>query len=130
MKARNLIMPIAVVLLLLMVTTPLASAQGGEGGASWASPSYSTWLMIQNLGDSEATVTIQLYDTSGTLHQTISDIKIAAGSLYYVNPDTDISGDNFRGSAVVSSDQPIDAVVTIYDYNLSLIHISEPTRPY
>jgi hypothetical protein len=117
MKKLRLVVPVLIILALLSSIAPATLAQGGEVGASWNAPIYSTWLMIQNLGTAEATVTIELYSTSGALYQTISNLKIPAGSLRYINPDTDITGTSFQGSAVVSADQPIEAVVTIYDYN-------------
>jgi len=75
----------------------------------------STAFAVQNLGAGPAQVVVEFRDTNGALKNTLSQ-TIAPGANY--NFDQRYSSgypgtDSFQGSAIVSADQPIGAVVNI-----------------
>jgi hypothetical protein len=82
----------------------------GDGSDPWVAG-----IQVANLDSQPATVTIEFYNTSGTLVYTYVDsTAIAAGDArtYYVPsilPDS--AATSFRGSAVVSSERNIAAIV-------------------
>ncbi|RMF29428.1 MAG: hypothetical protein D6759_13855, partial [Chloroflexi bacterium] len=60
-----------------------------------------------NLGSSTATIAINFYNTSGSVVGTINDSISVGGNVLYYTPSRSEVPDNFLGSAVVSSDQPV-----------------------
>ncbi len=94
----------------LMVTGLTPAVVSGDGSEPWVAG-----IQVANLDTQPATVTIEFYDTSGTLVYTYVDsTPIAAGDAktYYVPailPDS--AATSFRGSAVVSSERNIAAIV-------------------
>jgi len=86
----------------------LVLAQGGLPGAGWKSGQQ-----IQNVGASNATIQFVAYGTDGTEYDCGSDIAEPYAS---VNVATDIDcpvAAGFAGSAVVSADQPMAAIVNV-----------------
>ena len=94
----------------LMVTALTPAVVSGDGSDPWVAG-----IQVANLDTQPATITIEFYNTSGTLVYTYVDsTPIAAGDseTYYVPtilPDS--AATSFRGSAVVSSERNIAAIV-------------------
>jgi len=94
----------------LMVTALTPAVVFGDGSDPWVAG-----IQVANLDTQPATVTIEFYNTSRTLVYTYVDsTPIAAGDArsYYVPtilPDS--AATSFRGSAVVSSERNIAAIV-------------------
>jgi len=80
-----------------------------------ADGTMSTAFAVQNLGDSEASVTVEFRGTDGNLTNSLSE-SIEAGQNYNFDQRYD-SGDPgedpFQGSAIVLSNQPIGAVANV-----------------
>lgn len=102
---------IAVTLLLLVslvATFSLVSAQGGLPGSGWTSGQQ-----IQNVGGDDATVSFMAYDQSGTSTDCgMQSLQPGQSYTYLTDVDCPVSP-GFIGSAVVSADQPIAAVVNV-----------------
>ncbi len=107
MKSRLLKLAMVVV---LMMTAMVPAVVSGDGSDPWVAG-----IQVANLDSQSATITIEFYNTSGTLVYTYVDPSpIAAGDArtYYVPtilPDS--AATSFRGSAVVSSERNIAAIV-------------------
>lgn len=99
---------ISVVLLVSLLITVVASAQSNLPGGGWWSGQQ-----VQNVGDDTATIIITAYDKDSTSTYEAQD-SIATGASTTFMP-SDFSGmpTGFQGSAVVSSDQPIVAMVNV-----------------
>jgi len=100
---------ISILLLIAMFITSIASAQGGLSGSMWWSGEQ-----VQNVGDSQATVSITAYDNASSATYT-EDTTIDPGESHTFTPffEFPTMPDGFQGSAVVSSDQPIKAIVNV-----------------
>ena len=86
--------------------------------------SGSTWMrynaiLVYNMGSTDAHITMKFYEPNGTLKHTVTD-TIPAGTSHgfntrfgiaLTNPET--LGDNFTGSAVVTSDVPVVGVTNV-----------------
>ena len=81
------------------------SQTSAQQGITWT-----TGFQVQNLGTATATVGIELYNRDGTSAASITNESITTSKTYYPVP-TVAAG--FQGSAVVSSDQPVAAIVNI-----------------
>ena len=92
-----------------MFITSIASAQGELSGGNWWSGEQ-----VQNVGDSQATVSITAYDNASSETYT-EDKLVDPGEAYTFTPFFEFltMPDGFQGSAVVSSDQPIKAIVNV-----------------
>ena len=107
MKSRFLKLAMVVV---LMMAAMVPSVVSGDGSDPWVAG-----IQVANLDTQPATITIEFYNTSGTLVYTYVDsTPIAAGDsrTYYmpvILPDSVAT--SFRGSAVVSSERNIAAIV-------------------
>lgn len=92
----------SVALALMLITLTSVSAQGG--GGSWTSFPY-----VSNMGDSDATVVLEFYDTDGDLAYgpvSLSD-PIPPGASVPLDIRPYFSSGTFYGSMVISADQPI-----------------------
>jgi phage baseplate assembly protein gpV len=100
---------ISILLLIAMFITSIASAQGGLSGSMWWSGEQ-----VQNVGDSQATVSITAYDSASSATY-IEETLIDPGESHTFTPFFEFATmpDGFQGSAVVSSDQPIKAIVNV-----------------
>jgi len=106
MNKRTFSILAAVVVLALAVG--VVSAQTGIPGSGWW-----TGEQVQNVGSSTANIVVTAYDKSGALTYTTSQTA-TVGSTIGLTPSSFPGMPNgFIGSAVVSSDQPIKAVVNV-----------------
>jgi hypothetical protein len=102
MKTIRLLLAVLFVLSVLGVNAFPARAE--------AFVSYVSGITIQNLKGSLATVTVSYYDQAGNIiHSTTDSIAGYGVKDYATIPTT--SG--FKGSAIISSDQPVGAVSTL-----------------
>jgi hypothetical protein len=98
------------VAIILIVTAISPAVVFGDGSDPWVAG-----IQVANLDTQPATVTIEFYNTAGTLVYTYADptpIPAGGARTYYVPailPDT--AATSFRGSAVVSSERNIAAIV-------------------
>ena len=97
-----------VILLVLLVSVSLVVAQGGLPGSGWKSGQQ-----IQNVGTADAKVVFTAYDKNGS-NFNCGEKTIAPGAsdTYLTDSDCPVSA-GFIGSAVVSADQPIAAIVNV-----------------
>ena len=108
MKKSTLLKLAMVVVLMMAAMVP--AVVSGDGSEPWVAG-----IQVANLDTQPATITIEFYNTSGTLVYTYVDsTPIAAGDsrTYYmpvILPDSVAT--SFRGSAVVSSERNIAAIV-------------------
>lgn len=99
---------VLMVVMALMVSVGLVAAQKQLPGSGWLSGQQ-----IQNIGTEQATITFTAYNTSGGPINCGGPKTAPAGAGVNVSTrDCDVTGP-FTGSAVVSSDQPIAAVVNV-----------------
>jgi hypothetical protein len=93
------------IIVLVILTVGLVSSASAQ--------IWSTGIQVQNLSStSSATVAVTFYNRDGTVADTLSGDVIAAGSSKtYYQPTQTTLPDGFSGSAVVSSDQPVAAIV-------------------
>jgi hypothetical protein len=105
MKARKVTFVVAMLLAFAFVAVPGARAQMGL--------TYTSSIQVQNLSGSNAQISIQFFDeASQTATSTVISDTIAPGAnkAYFPLPDT---LGTFRGSAVVSADQPVAAITNL-----------------
>jgi hypothetical protein len=99
---------IIAILVISLLVTGVVAAQAGIPGSGWW-----TGQQIQNVSASTATLVVTAYDKNSTSTYSYS-ITATAGSSVNIGPST-IPGlpSGFIGSAVVSSDQPVKAIVNV-----------------
>lgn len=100
----------AIVLAFSLVAS-LASAvfaQNGIPGSGWW-----TGEQIQNVGTDTATIVVTAYDKNGALTYTASQTATVGSTIGLIPSNFPGMPAGFIGSAVVSSDQPIKAVVNV-----------------
>jgi len=97
-----------VILVVLLVSVSLVVAQGGLPGSGWKSGQQ-----IQNVGNASAKVVFTAYDNNGSNFD-CGEKTIAPGAsdTYLTDSDCPVPA-GFIGSAVVSADQPIAAIVNV-----------------
>jgi hypothetical protein len=100
---------VAVAIITTMVS--VVSAQTGIPGTGWW-----TGEQVQNVGTATANVVVTAYDKNSASTYT-SSITVTAGSAFTFLP-SNFAGmpSGFIGSAVVSSDQPIKAIVAVTNF--------------
>ena len=104
---------IIVAIVFLCVGIPLALAQTNPPGSGWT-----TGMQFQNVGDGAADIRLRLYTQQGNSIDCGSRNAPRDGSVnYLVDVDCDIP-DEFGGSAVVESNQPLRGIVHINNGNL------------
>jgi hypothetical protein len=80
---------------------------------------YTTGLKVQNLSSSTANITLNFYsEGSSTAAASVPDTIPANSSKTYAPLPTQVPT-GFKGSAIISSDQPVAAVVNIASPNLA-----------
>jgi hypothetical protein len=107
--ATSLVVALTLALTLMLAPTSQVHAQQGI--------TWTTGFQIQNLGTATAEdVTIEMYSRDGTLAATIANETIAVdgSKTYFPVPEVD---DGFQGSAVISSSQPVAAILNILGNN-------------
>jgi len=87
-----------------------------------SSTGWQTSIWIRNNGASTATVTLYAYDENGKFLRSLT-ITIAPNALYNVYARV-IAGQEFMGSMVVESDQPISGTAFIYKGDMALSYNS------
>ncbi len=96
------------VIVLVLVTVGLVAAQGGLPGSGWKSGQQ-----IQNVGTGSAKVLFTAYDAGGAgFNCGEKTIASGASATYLTDVDCPVPA-GFIGSAVVSADQPIAAIVNV-----------------
>ncbi len=101
----------ALVAVVAMLVASFASAQGINnlpGGGWWSGQ------QVQNVGDAESNIQIMAYGKDGGEPISASE-TVAPGGAFTFSPFAGLEGmpDGFQGSAVVSADQPIKAIVNV-----------------
>lgn len=84
--------------------------------------SYNTGFQVANLSGSVANVSMEFYGAAGTVVATVTDTIAANGSNTYFpldNPGSVNLPAGFAGSAVISSDQPVAAIVNVIGDNFT-----------
>ncbi|MBI5566307.1 MAG: hypothetical protein HY870_15520 [Chloroflexi bacterium] len=106
MKKRLFSAIVAVVMIATVVS--VAVAQTGIPGTGWW-----TGEQVQNVGPATANIVVTAYDKNGAATFSASQ-SVAAGAAFTFVP-SNFAGmpAGFQGSAVVSSDQPIKAIVAV-----------------
>jgi hypothetical protein len=108
MKALKVILAAALMVAMMVVAVP-ANAQLGI--------TWTTGFQVQNLSTSPAKITVTFYDEAGAAQTPFSDTVAASGSKTYSVLDGQLGRPNvpanFKGSAVISSDQPVTAILNI-----------------
>jgi len=101
---------ILVSMLLAFALIPIMGLSASAQGGTWVSG-----IQIQNQSTSDAAnITVTFYNPDGTTAHSFNDtISAGASKTYYLPSSSYTSGlaDGFIGSAVVSSDQPVAAIV-------------------
>ena len=101
------VLPIVIILVFLL-TVGVIAAQSGLPGSGWTSGQQ-----VQNVGSATAKVTMTTYDKNGVSKSCIENTIAPGGSATWLTDrDCSVSA-GFQGSAVVSSDQPIAAIVNV-----------------
>jgi hypothetical protein len=118
---RKWMLALAVVIALLLPTASLAANGYPDPGTSV------TNIVVQNtsptLSDptgATASIQVEYYDTSGNLDYTRAPFNLDAKSVAEIKTqDETVLGDGWQGSAVMSSDQSIAAIVSVKNTEVS-----------
>ena len=95
-----------VVIAILLVAATSALAQGGLPGSGWWSGET-----IQNVGDADANIQVTAYGGGSSY---LASKVVAPGAFTNFTPnDFATMPSGFQGSALVSSDQPVKAIVNV-----------------
>jgi hypothetical protein len=107
-KAASLVGGLMLAAGLVLSPAKQASAQQGV--------QWTTGFQVQNLGTSAANVSIDLIDRNGAITATIPDqsIGLNASKTYFPVPNV---AAGFQGSAIISADQPVAAILNILGNN-------------
>lgn len=88
-------------------------------GAAAAAPAYSTPFSVaityQNVGTGTATINFSFFQENSGTAITIPGAALAAGASTSLGVGTAITSGSFKGSAVLSSDQPVIATIVQFD---------------
>ena len=107
MKSMRLFLVIA---LLLAMAFLVGTAQAGNF-------TYTSGIQVQNLDNSQASVTLTFYNQDGTKENTVTDNIAANGSKTYFPLNQVAEG--FNGSVVIASENRVAAVSNIHGNNFS-----------
>jgi hypothetical protein len=103
-----------VILALFLVAAMVFPTMVGAQGDTLPGSGWWTGQQIQNVGTANATVVSTAYDSLSPNTYTASFFPLAAGSsVTFLPADFAGMGPGFQGSAVVSADQPIKAIVSL-----------------
>lgn len=97
---------VSAVIFALVAGTVFASG-GPAGGGFW------TGHVVQNVGSSDAHVAVMAYDSSTANTYSTQYTVTSGASVVFFSGDIPGLGGSFQGSAVLSSDQPIRAIVNV-----------------
>lgn len=103
---------LGLVLVMMLLMSNFAAAQGISnlpGGGWWSGE------QVQNVSENEATIIITAYNKDTSIANVENTQTVPAGAAFTFTPFAGLDGmpDGFQGSAVVSSDQPIKAIVNV-----------------
>ena len=98
---------IALIVAIAVVSVVNAEVGSIPGGGWWSGE------MIQNIGTSDATVVLTAYDAASSSTYEASATIAPNAAKNFIPPDIPGMPEGFQGSAVVSSDQPIKAIVNV-----------------
>lgn len=88
-------------------------------GAAFAAPAYQTPFSVaityQNVGTGPATINVSFFAENSGSAQTFSAGTLVAGASTSLSVGTAVQGGSFKGSAVLSSDQPVIATIVQLD---------------
>ncbi|HNP70730.1 MAG TPA: hypothetical protein PKK15_06470 [Kouleothrix sp.] len=88
-------------------------------GAAFAAPAYQTPFSVsityQNVGTGTATINVSFFAENSGTAQTFSAGTLAAGASTSLSVGQAVQGGSFKGSAVLSSDQPVIATIVQVD---------------
>lgn len=105
---KKLVGVVSSVVCLSLIVTIVALASGGPPGGG-----FYTGQTLQNVGSVAANVVVTAYD-SATTNTYSKNYTVAAGSsISFLAGDITGVPSGFQGSAVVSSDQPLKAIVNV-----------------
>jgi len=103
-----------VILALFLVAAMVFPTMVGAQGDTLPGSGWWTGQQIQNIGTANATVISTAYDSLSANTYTANFFPLApGGSVTFLPADFAGMGPGFQGSAVVSADQPIKAIVTV-----------------
>jgi hypothetical protein len=109
MKKKMLSLIAAVAIIAAMAS--IAVAQTGIPGSGWW-----TGEQVQNVGTATANIVVTAYDKNGALTYTASQTVTVGSAFTFVPSNFAGMPPGFIGSAVVSSDQPIKAIVAVTNF--------------
>lgn len=120
MRVKRIFCILLPLLVLAALTVSGVQAQGG----TWVSG-----VSVQNPGSTDALVTLEFYaaDTAGAVYWFSDTIPARSQKTWYIPNLTDVP-DNFVGSVVVSSDQPVQAIVNTQVPTTGTGTMSNPNR--
>ncbi len=103
------VIPFILIIVLLIVVGVVAAQSSNLPGAGWKSGQQ-----VQNVGSATASVNFTAYDMSGSSFPCGAARTVSAGgsTTYLTDIDCSVQA-GFIGSAVVSADQPIAAIVNV-----------------
>jgi len=105
---KKLIGAVAVVLFLSVVIVAVVAASGGPAGGG-----FYTGQTIQNVGTAVANVVVTAYDSASTATYSRNYTVPVGSSVTFFSGDITGVPTGFQGSAIVSSDQPLKAIVNV-----------------
>lgn len=87
----------------------------GSANASAYTTAFSVAITYQNVGQQTATINFSFFQENSGTAITIPGASLAAGASTSLSVGTAISSGSFKGSAVLSSDQPVIATIVQLD---------------
>ena len=106
--------------MLVNVNAGLASAQSPDSVDDLPGGGYYTGVQLQNVGTGSANITVEAFaSASGGAKFTKTDTIAKDGSKTYLPHDLTISG-GFQGSAQVSANQPMNAIVNLTNRKIAV----------
>jgi hypothetical protein len=105
---KKLIGAVVVVLFLSVAIVAVVAASGGPAGGG-----FYTGQTIQNVGTAVANVVVTAYDSASTATFSRNYTVPVGSSITFFSGDITGVPTGFQGSAVVSSDQPLKAIVNV-----------------
>ena len=103
----------SVVGLVLTFALVLVGAVGAQSASSVPGGGWWSGEMIQNVSTSNATLMVTAYDAASTATYLATDTLAPNEARNFIPSDFSSMPDGFNGSAVVSADQPIKAIVNV-----------------
>ena len=83
----------------------------------WGNGDWNSYIAVQNIGTADATnVTATFYNSDGSVAiiETLADVANPLAPLQKANTGAHAAGTTFRGSVVISSDQPVTVANRLY----------------